>query len=337
MSRESIKWLNLNTLIGHTDKRGTAWHRDVTALDGGLDNHYPGAIPVEDVRTRLFNWHAEERSVYVDGGTSGLLLDDSKKAIVRSDNNAILGYHSSGYKPHGYSEWLIENLSEAVGGQAEIANAGLLKKGAVAWVQIEMPENVEMTAGVKIRPFILATTSFDGSIATTYKTGFTNVVCDNTMALFMAEKTEKYKTKHTSNSRFNRFDAATALNTLSLITEQAVAQIESMIAIDVSDSAWQKFVQAHVPIEPTDSKQSVTRAETKRGALTGLWRTDVRVAPWAGTAWGVMQAVNTYNEHMSVIRGVTRSERKMLRAVEDKIVTADRGTVDTLRKVLASA
>jgi len=26
MSKESLQWLNSNTLIGCTDKRGTAWH-----------------------------------------------------------------------------------------------------------------------------------------------------------------------------------------------------------------------------------------------------------------------------------------------------------------------
>ena len=58
MSRETIEWLNQNTLIGYTDKRGTAWH-----AVKGYDNHYAGAVPLEDVRKRLFSWTALEGEV----------------------------------------------------------------------------------------------------------------------------------------------------------------------------------------------------------------------------------------------------------------------------------
>ena len=38
-----------------------------------------------------------------------------------------------------------------------------------------------------IRPNLLATTSFDGSIASTFKRTVTNVVCDNTREAALAE------------------------------------------------------------------------------------------------------------------------------------------------------
>lgn len=49
MSRETIHHLNTQVLVGFTDQRGTAWHyrRDE---QGDEPNHYPAAIPVEDVR-----------------------------------------------------------------------------------------------------------------------------------------------------------------------------------------------------------------------------------------------------------------------------------------------
>ena len=64
MSSETIQWLNTNTLIGQTDKRGKAWHY---RADDQSDepNHYPGFIPIEDVRRRLFYWHVEGRQIFV--------------------------------------------------------------------------------------------------------------------------------------------------------------------------------------------------------------------------------------------------------------------------------
>jgi hypothetical protein len=44
MSRETLKYLNTNTLIGNTAHRGTAWHYRAEE-QGEESNHYPGPIP----------------------------------------------------------------------------------------------------------------------------------------------------------------------------------------------------------------------------------------------------------------------------------------------------
>lgn len=77
-----------------------------------------------------------------------------------------------------------------------------------------------------------------------------------------------------------------------------------------------------------------TSAEKKRDGLSRLWNHDARVAPWKGTAWGVVQAVNTWTHHEQTVRGAARTDRNMLRAVDGTTDTLDRATLTTLRKVL---
>jgi hypothetical protein len=60
----------------------------------------------------------------------------------------------------------------------------------------------------------------------------------------------------------------------------------------------------------------VTFATTKLDALNGLYNNDMRVAPWAGTAWGVVQAVNTYRHHLGIVRNMSRVERNAINAME---------------------
>jgi len=68
VSQETMKWLNNNTLIGFTDKRGNAWHYRESD-QGDESNHYPGAIPVDDVLRRLFNFKVIESPItYVVSG-----------------------------------------------------------------------------------------------------------------------------------------------------------------------------------------------------------------------------------------------------------------------------
>jgi len=65
MTRETLDYLNTQTLIGFTDKRGTAWHYRAE-LQNDEPNHYPAAVPVDDVNRRLFHWTAESRRLAVE-------------------------------------------------------------------------------------------------------------------------------------------------------------------------------------------------------------------------------------------------------------------------------
>ncbi len=106
MSKESLKWLNANTLIGFTDKRGTAWHYRAD-LQGAEPNHYPGPIPVEDVKRSLFGWQAVASPVYVESPvTGGLIHVPERQAFLRSDTGHVMGIFSDGYEPRPYEEWL---------------------------------------------------------------------------------------------------------------------------------------------------------------------------------------------------------------------------------------
>lgn len=101
------------TLIGFTDRRGHAWHYRAGA-QGGEPNHYPGAIPVDDVRRRLFGWTVLEGDITstatlldADGVGTLTITDRDRKAMLRppgalaaEDPGAILGIFRSGYAGH---------------------------------------------------------------------------------------------------------------------------------------------------------------------------------------------------------------------------------------------
>ena len=74
----------------------------------------------------------------------------------------------------------------------------------------------------------------------------------------------------------------------------------------------------------------------KRDALERLYARDHRVSPWAGTAYGVIQAVNTYEHHEGIVRGSTRAERNMLKTVRGDFADCDRAAWRALEEVLAA-
>lgn len=336
MSKETISWLNLNTLIGFTEKRGHAWHYKA-AEQGSENNHYIGAIPVADVERRLFNWTAVEGQLTATALTeTGVIVtrDEDRKAIMRSDTGAILGIFKNGYEPHQYTEWLLNTVASILDDSLSIGSAGLLKNGAVAWVSVEVPDTIVTPSGVSFRPNLLACTSFDGSVATTFKRCITNTVCDNTMSAALREQGETFKVKHTRYSGMKLMEAREALSVLHGIEETFAAQVEELTNTTVTDRQWNAFLDSLVPSKPTDSKRSLTMATNKREAISLMYDHDTRVAPWRGTAWGVVQAVNTFTHHGGIVRGADRAERNMLRAVTGGVDTLDSSTLDTLMAVM---
>lgn len=354
MSRETLQHLNTNVLIGNTDARGHAWHYKASE-QGAEPNHYAGAIPVADVNRRLFGWQVESRPIAVEVPASiddmthmsddGLPLKwqviDGKRAQTRNDSWNVLGIFSDTYAGHQYSEWLVSQVSSILGDTLGISSAGLLKGGAIAWVEVSVPDTIVTPEGVAFRPNLLATTSFDGSIATTYKRTVTDTVCDNTRECALSERGQQYKVKHSRYSQVKLTEARDALAMIHTLADEFTAEVKALCELDVTDAQWREFLSVTVPMVDEKGTPLTGRAETmagnKRAALNKLYRYDVRCSPWTGTAHGVIQAVNTYEHHEGIVRGATRQERNMLRTVTGDFGNVDRDAWAALAGVLQVA
>lgn len=336
MSRETYEWLADNVMVGFREARGPAWwegHSQIAAA-----HLYDFGIPMADAVAFFGRWEPKEADVMFEDfkgklrGSTG-----SEKILYRSDTYQTLGIHSDGYQIHDRVKWLIDNVSHIIDGDLQIASVGEVKGGKVAWVQIEAPDTIQHSSGEAYRPFIAATTSLDGSLATCYRAGSTRIVCDNTRDAFFSGKDGKYKVKHTRHST----NAATiqgareALDIVHSVSDEYAAEMELLLAQSVSGKQWDGFLDTFTPI-PDEKGRGKTMAENKRMALSDLWTNDERVAPWSGTAWGVLQAVNTYNTHLSVVRNAERAERQWSNFLTSKTSRDDAAAMETLTKVLAN-
>lgn len=306
------------------------------------------------MRRRLFNWHAiVSRPIAVqipaDLNTMNHIDEcgapvrwnpvEDRQAICRSDNDHVMEIFTNGYEPHQFDEWLVTTVANILDDDLAISSAGLLRSGAVAWVEVSVSESLTTPEGVEFRPNLLATTSFDGSIATTFKRTITDVVCDNTREAALAEPGQAFKVKHTKYSKARLNDARVALELVHDLADDFSAEIKQLCATPASEASWRRFLDNYVPCTDLRGIQltgkSLTLADKKRSSLERLYANDLRVAPWAGTAHGVIQAVNTYEHHEGKVRGASRAERNMLRAITGDFGKSDRVALAVLQKVLA--
>jgi phage/plasmid-like protein (TIGR03299 family) len=343
MSRETIQWLNENTLIGFSEKRGKAWH-----YRQGTDNHYVGAVPVDDVRKRLFDWHATEQPIIVGetvGNDTDLVFPGAVapgyKAWVHPKTGEVLGVHKDTRALHQYDEWLLDVAQPILGEGVEIGTAGVLRGGRVAWVQFEVPETFQTPEGVTFRPFVLARSSMDGSVATTYSRSVTNTVCDNTMAIAATEHGgQRIVFRASGDNQVKLKDAREALGLIDAAASDFQEQVAALTATPFLTSDFIKLTEIVVPGErpETQDKRAWShweKVQEKRAYLFDLYRFDERVGGWNGTAFGAWQAFNTYDQHERKLRSSNRVERNQLFVVKGQQERQDAKILETIMELAA--
>lgn len=328
MGSETQEWREQNIRVGFTAEHGNAWW---AAQD--LSGHYDGPVPIEEAR-KLLGFPVEKSPVYVDFD-GGIRTATGHEAVVAQDNGQVFYVGSPGYKIHHYEQWMVDDVETMVDGQLPIGSVGLLKNRGQAFIQYEHPETITHEAtGERFRPWLGFSTSLDGSMATIVKPGVTRWVCENTVSIGLQE-TGGYRVKHTSKSVHDLVKARDALGIM-LGTEKAyVAELEELTSREVSAKQFGKFVELAVEITPGMTKNALTIAEKKRSEYASLWTSDSRVAPWTGTAWGVLQVGNTWDSHYRTVRSATRDERNLANAYSGSTAESDRKTLELLERAMA--
>jgi phage/plasmid-like protein (TIGR03299 family) len=301
---------------------------------------YDGPVPTEDA-LELLSFPVAEGSVHIEvpilmpDGVETLRIDaKDRKATVRTDTQQVFGLFKKGYTIHPYPEWLVKNLDTITHGGLEIGTVAIVKGGAMALVQAELPEGRMATAPgaepVAHRPHVFAATSLDGSTSTTYGTGTTALICENQVTVFGVAalgKTTSHKIRHSAHSLSRVFEIRANLGlVVEEIGDEFEAEFRALAAQSVSDAKFRELVKQFTGVEVANEGRSKTIAQNKENVLLDLWFNDGRVAPWRGNAYGVLAAFNTANNH---IFGADkdRTDRNHTRLIRGQWAKLDRGAL----------
>jgi len=302
----------------------------------------PGAIPLERVRD-LFDFTAANAPVFTmrDGLPAEV---PGRHAIIHEGTGDVLNVTSKRYGIHQFSEVLLDNLltlTDSTSDDLEIVGAGLLRRGAVGWVQVQA--NRMRVAGDDLAPTITLASSHDGSLATSYRVGLFRFACSNQIGALRAKGQGVYRLKHTLHSKVRFGEARGVLGLMFDEAEVMAAHVAQLVDQPVSDAEWEKIVKRLHPAPAQDASLAAqTRWENRRATLRRLWTEDERVAPYRGTAWGVMQTFSTFHHHERGQRrtdggAVTRAGYVMHEYLSGRLNRIDRATDDAIAAVLAGA
>jgi phage/plasmid-like protein (TIGR03299 family) len=340
MSQESYQWLANNVLAGFADTRRPWWASHAEA-EGHTANLYPQAVPMDEAIKLIASWEPYTEGLY----TADMELVPTHKLVRASDNKQMIGVVGAESAVHSYRDWLVGTVQETVGDDVQVSSAGMLKNRAQAWVQIERPESAVGPDGILFSPFVLLSGSLNASISSQINQNTKMVVCDNTMEIGRRQGLAvSIKSTSGSESRLGTYRGVMTaiMNGESDFREE----LERQLSVKVDDTQLDRFLNAFIPMDEDDKPAKKTRATRKRQEITDLYRNDPRVCQWAGTEFGLVQAVNTWQTHMSQLRNGTdyemddtnlramRNYAQLLRSRKPGEDTADMQTAKLLESVL---
>jgi phage/plasmid-like protein (TIGR03299 family) len=269
----------------------TPWH--------GLGNLLTAHQPIETwAKQAGMDWSIQEASVrYMTeaNGTSGSIHTfPEHKVLFRSDTQAPLSVVSQRYQvvqPRDILEF-YRDLTEISG--FELETAGVLKGGRKIWALARTGQSMSLRGKDVTHGYVLLATACDGTLATTAQFTSIRVVCNNTLAIALANGSGIVKVPHSTSFEPEAVKKQLGISVsawgdfsdrMKALTERKVKTVEAERYL------WHVFSDANKPIASNE------RAIAKALSLFDGQGKGSDLASAKGTAFGLLNAVTEFIDH----------------------------------------
>jgi phage/plasmid-like protein (TIGR03299 family) len=276
---------------------------------------YVGETPWHCLGQRLDNPATAEEAITAAGLDYEVLLTPlatvdgldvpQRKAVIRYDNQSVLGVVGNSYVP-------IQNrqafgfLDAIVGeGKLRYHTAGALGKGERIWMLAKLPDNIRVkNSDDTVDKFLLLSNAHDGSAALRVLFTPVRVVCQNTLSMALRQGAgQGVSVWHEGNLAAKLQQAQEVLGFAHRFYDDAAARIDRMASHYPSQEQLKYFFEALYP-NPEEERNN-TRAKNVREELHQLFETGIGHDDPAikGTTWTALNAVTEYIDHHRSSRG----------------------------------
>lgn len=232
------------------------------------------------------------------GNLGSIMTFPEQKVLYRSDTKAALSVVSSRYQvvqPREILEF-YRDLTEVSG--FELETAGVLKEGRKVWALARTGQSSVLKGNDTVNGYLLLATACDGTLATTAQFTSIRVVCNNTLAVALANGTAAVKVPHST-----AFDPQAVKEQLGVSVSSWDAFMYRMRVLSErkikSHEAMNYFLRVFTDLEsPRASTLPNERAIKKVQELFDGHGHGAELASAKGTAWGLLNAVTEYVDHL---------------------------------------
>ncbi len=237
------------------------------------------------------NWTVRQEELQTISGIS----IPNKKAIVREDNNTIVGVHSDGYQP--YQNYELMDLLYQVSGRTglEVHRGGDFKGGGRIYVQLK--GNDLKLGNDRIEGYLTGVNSFDGSTSLSFGHSNTTISCMNTF--FRVMKGLQHKVRHTKSMSLKVEDICRSLDivleeekeTFRIITQLS----ETRTNLSLREKVTRKLFGLKPEFDLYDSSQLSTRTQNNLSRFYIDLNGELQQK--GDNMWGLFSGVTKYTTH----------------------------------------
>ena len=267
----------------------TPWH--------GLGQTLPAGSNIETwCQAAGLGYEVERAPVFASiGGQSVALANTS--ALYRNDTQAVLGQVSNNRYNIVQPREVMEFYRDLVADHGfNLDVAGALKGGAVVWALARDSREIRVMGQDVVRPYLLLSTSYDGSRATRCEFTSVRVVCNNTLQMASADASSaegRVVVKHS-----NVFDEKAVKARLGIYGETVDAFEDLVNRLAYKPISREAKIEVITKLFASyDADERLTTAS--RNVMREVWVATVR-SPGAGlrsaegTAWGLVNGITNY-------------------------------------------
>ena len=243
---EKIMPANVETMF-YT--RVAPWH--------GLGTHVENTLSSEDaLKASGLDWQVIQKPIM----TNDLTPIAGYKANIRDSDNKVLGVVSDRYKVVKNAEAFV--FTEALLGEGvKYETAGSLQEGKKIWLLAKLPEKY-IIEGEQIEPYLVFSSSHDGSGAIKAAMTPIRVVCQNTLNLALSSAKRVWSTIHMVELAAKMEEAHNTLLLAEKYMRNLGGEFSRLSRIKMSDSKVMEYIEMLLPMDddPTEThRKNITK------------------------------------------------------------------------------
>jgi phage/plasmid-like protein (TIGR03299 family) len=275
------------------------------------------------------DWSADKRPAFFMGA-DGPIQAPSHCSIVRSDTDALLGIHGSGYTPVQNSA--LVNLLDYLREDIKIENVLSIRDGRKVFATASICTEGEVLPGDKVRRYLHLFNSHDGSSGFGVFFSDVRLACANQLAYLTGKAVSTsvsegvgLRRKHTASvEQFAQqlpqlidLERRTFNQSMSELRDLTNVQLTTELARRVLEATYADKLAVPIKDKTTGDKRARTIADLKevdviRGHFAGNTGLGIRDLPGcAGTLYGLYNAITQFETHDS---GRAKDESERARA-----------------------
>ena len=295
----------------------------------GLGNRVDHCVsPDEMLVAAGLDWEILRTRIFAEMPDGSKVRIPDRRAMIRSSDSKFMTIASHNWKPLQNRDLMEFFRDYAEAGGAKLETAGSLRGGSVVWGLANLNDGFNVGGNDRVNGYLLFTSPHKVGSAITIRTTTVRVVCANTMAL--AERSGRVDYSQSHMKTFDVTGAKAAIERAHEGLALAAKRAETLKGIRLSVSDRLAFLGKFFDVPAGATAEEITAIAGDEKTKLHKVLSSIENAPGADpdTAWGVLNGVTHWGDHVNGREAASRMFRSWMGDVAEVKLEVEKGLLE---------